>query len=415
MAGNAADKRAEPMGSGDIAEFDLFNLPMDFVPNAYAYLAALRQHSPVHRNSDGSVNLTLYDDLVAVYRNPMLWSSDKKVDFGPKFGDSPLFEHHTTSVVFIDPPDHTRIRKLFQHAFTRKALAALEPRIEALIDRYLDELAERREMEIVSGFSFKLPVEVVCDMLGVPRSDRIMIRDWALLILGALEPVLSEAQFAAGCRAVEDFKAYLRDLIAHRKAHPATVKPGEILTALAEAEEDGERLTEIELLHQCIFLLNAGHETSTNMISHGIHELLRHPGEAKRLRQDPALDEDAVEEILRYQAPIQINNRRALEDTELSGVPIAAGTIVHLMIAGANRDPAQFPEPDRFDVGRRPNRHLSFGLGIHICAGNSLARMEGRLAFGRMLRRFPDLRLDAPIRLSDRIRFREIKEMRVSV
>ena len=415
MAGNAADTKIEPMGSDDIAGFDLFNLPADFVPSAYAYLAALRQHSPVHRNSDGSVNVTRYDDLVSVYRNPKLWSSDKKVDFGPKFGDSPLFEHHTTSVVFIDPPDHTRIRKLFQHAFTRKALAALEPRIEALIDSYLDELAERREMEIVSGFSFKLPVEVVCDMLGVPGSDRMMIRDWALLILGALEPVLSDEQFAAGCRAVEDFKAYLRDLVAHRRAHPANVKPGEVLTALAEAEEDGERLTEIELLHQCIFLLNAGHETSTNMISHGIHELLRHPGEAQRLRQDPALDEDAVEEILRYQAPIQINNRRALEDTQLSGVPIAAGTIVHLMIAGANRDPAQFPEPDRFDIGRRPNRHLSFGLGIHICAGNSLARMEGKLAFGRMLRRFPDLRLDAPARLSNRIRFREIRDLRVSV
>ena len=395
--------------------FDLFDLPPDYVPNAYEYLAALREQSPVHRNSDGSACLTRYDDLVAVYRDPGLWSSDKKIDFGLKFGDSPLYEHHTTSVVFVDPPDHTRIRKLFQHAFTRKALAALEPRIEALVDTYLDELAERREMEIVSGFSFKLPVEVVCDMLGVPRTDRIMIRDWALLILGALEPVLSEEQFTAGCRAVEDFKAYLRELIAHRKAHPARARPGEILTALVEAEEGGERLTEIELLHQCIFLLNAGHETSTNMLSHGIHELLRHPDEAQRLRQDPSLDEDVVEEILRYQAPIQINNRRALEDTDLSGVPIAAGTVVHLMIAGANRDPAQFADPDVFDIGRRPNRHLSFGLGIHICAGNSLARMEGRLAFGRLLRRFPDLHLQAPAELSDRIRFREIKHLHVAV
>jgi cytochrome P450 len=406
---------ADSSGDVDISGFDLFDLPPDFVANAYGYLAALRQNSPIHSNSDGSVNLTRYDDLVSVYRNPAVWSSDKKLDFRPKFGDSPLFEHHTNSVVFRDPPDHTRIRKLFQAAFRRKALAALEPRIDALIDGYFDELAERGEMEIVSGFSFKLPVEVVCDMLGVPRTDRMMIRDWALLILGALEPVLSEVQFDAGCRAVEDFKAYLRDLIAHRKAHPADARPGEILTALVEAEEDGDRLTEIELLHQCIFLLNAGHETSTNMISHGIHELLRHPDQAQRLRADPALDEDAVEEILRYQAPIQINNRRALEDTELSGVRIAAGTIAHLMIAGANRDPRQFPDPDRFDVGRRPNRHLSFGLGIHICAGNSLARIEGKRSFGKMLRRFPGLSLAAPPILSNRIRFREIRELHVSI
>lgn len=399
----------------DISGFDLFNLPDDFVPNAYRYLGALRERSPVHRNSDGSFILTRYDDLVAVYRDPSVWSSDKRIDFKPKFGDSPLYEHHTTSVVFRDPPDHTRIRKLFQAAFTRKALAALEPRIEALVDAYLDELADRREMEIVSGFSFKLPVEVVCDMLGVPRSDRILIRDWALLILGGLEPVLSAEQFEAGNQAVEDFKAYLRDLIAHRKAHPAEAKPGEILTALSEAEEDGDRLTEIELLHQCIFLLNAGHETSTNMISHGVHELLRHPQEAARLRADPGLIEDAVEENLRYQAPIQINNRRALADTELSGIRLPKGSIVHLMIGGANRDPDQFPDPDRFDVARRPNRHLSFGLGIHICAGNSLARIEAKHAFAKLLTRFPGLKLEAPAKLSNRIRFREISELRVSV
>ena len=413
-----AHSGAERLGEAndiDVSGFDLFNLPTDFVENAYGYLGALRERSPIHRNSDGSFILTRYDDLVAVYRNPAAWSSDKRVEFKPKFGDSPLYEHHTTSVVFRDPPDHTRIRKLFQAAFTRKALAALEPRIEALVDSYLDELADHGEMEIVSAFSFKLPVEVVCDMLGVPRSDRIQIRDWALLILGGLEPVLSDEQFQNGCRAVEDFKAYLRELIAHRRAHPGEVKPGEILTALAEAEEDGERLTELELLHQCIFLLNAGHETSTNMLSHGIHELLRHPDQAQRLRTSPDLDESAVEEVLRYQAPIQINNRRALVDTELSGVPLPKGSLVHLMIGGGNHDPAQFPDPETFDIGRRPNRHLSFGLGIHICAGNSLARIEGSLAFGKLFRRFPKLRLVAPAKLSGRIRFREIKDLRVAI
>ena len=397
-----------------IREFDLMNLPADFIADPYRYFAGLREESPVHRMPDGSYLLTRYDDLVAVYRDPTLWSSDKKIDFKPKFGDSPLYEHHTTSLVFRDPPDHKRIRKLFQAAFTRKALATLEPRIEALVDGYLDQLAERGEMEVVGDFSFTLPIQVVCDMLGVPEDDRLLIRDWAMAILGGLEPTLSEAQFETGCRAVEDFKAYLRDLVAHRKKHPTDGRSGEVLSALIAAEEDGEKLTEIELLHQCIFLLNAGHETSTNMISHGVHEMLQHADEVARLRAEPALIDSAVEEILRYQAPIQINNRRAQKDTEIGGMPVPEGSVVHLMIGAGNHDPAQFPEPERFDIGRRPNRHLSFGLGIHICAGNSLARIEGCIAFGKMFTRFPTLHLAGPAKLSPRVRFREIEELPIA-
>ncbi|MBT4046246.1 MAG: cytochrome P450 [Rhodospirillaceae bacterium] len=402
-------------GEIDVSDFDLMDLPADYVPNAHSYFAALRQASPIHRNRDGSYILTRYDDLVTAYRDPRVWSSDKKAAFGPKFGTSPLFEHHTTSLVFVDPPDHTRIRKLFQSAFTRKSLAALEPRIHALVDGYLDELADGGEMEFVSGFSFRLPVEIVCDMLGVPTSDRLLIREWALSILGALEPVMTDQQFQDGCAAVDNFKAYLRDRVKERKANPDGGRDGEILTALIEAEEEGEKLTEIELLHQCIFLLNAGHETSTNMISHGAHEMLRHPGEIEKLRADATLIDSMVEEVLRFQAPIQINNRRALHDTKLSGTAIPAGSVVHLMIGAANLDPAQFPDPECFDITRRPNRHLSFGLGIHICAGNALARMEAKIAFAKLFQRFPNLRLVAPAALSDRIRFREVTELKVAI
>jgi cytochrome P450 len=359
--------------------------------------------------------LTRYDDMVGVYREPSVWSSDKQVDFRPKFGDSPLYEHHTTSLVFRDAPDHTRIRKIFQHAFTRKALAALEPRIETLVDGYLDQLEDQGHMEVVRDLSFKLPVEVVCDMLGVPGSDRLAIRDWALLILGALEPKISEAQFKAGCQAVDDFKAYLRDQMALRRRDPSARRDGEILSDLMDAEEDGTRLTEIELLHQCIFMLNAGHETSTNMLSHGIHEFLRNPDQIKALRDDPGLADSAVEEVLRYQAPIQINNRRALSATQVGDTPLPAGTIVHLMLGAGNHDPTQFPEPERFDIARRPNRHLSFGLGVHICAGNALARMEAKIAFQKLFDRFPTLQLDEPPKLAGRIRFREVETLRVSI
>ena len=395
--------------------FDLQNVSEDYLVDPYRILAELRAQSPVHKNTDGTFVLTCYADIVQTYRDPIIWSSDKRATFKPKFGNTPLFEHHTNSIVFIDPPDHTRIRRLFQSAFTRKALAAFVPRITNLVDEYLNRLEDQRQMEIVEEFSFRLPIEVVCDLLGVPRQDREFIRGWANAILTALEPTLVQKQLDDGNQAVVDFKQYLRDLIAYRRAHPHDAQDTEVLTILADAEADGKRLTEIELLHQCIFMLNAGHETSTNMITHGIHEMLLNPDQIDLLSENPDLIEPMVEEVLRYQAPIQINNRRANSDQILSGVNIPADTTVHMMINAANRDPAQFSNPDRFDITRRPNRHLSFGLGVHICVGNALARVEAQIAFQRLFRRFPKLAITIPAVIAPRLRFREISSLHVSV
>ena len=397
------------------AAFDLQNVSDGYLADPYGVLAKLRAQSPVYRNPDGTFVLTEYDDIVQTYRDPMVWSSDKRATFRPKFGNTPLFEHHTNSVVFIDPPNHTRIRRLFQSAFTRKALEAFVPRITSLVDYYLDHLEDQGQMEVVEEFSFCLPIEVVCDLLGVPRQDRKFIRGWANAILTALEPTLTQKQFDSGNQAVGDFKQYLRDLIAHRRAYPDDAQDTEVLTVLADAETDGERLTEMELLHQCIFMLNAGHETSTNMITHGIHEMLQNPDQINSLSENPNLIEPMVEEVLRYQAPIQINNRRATSDQILSGVTIPENTTVHMMINAANRDPAQFPDPDLFDITRRPNRHLSFGLGIHICAGNALARIEAQIAFQRLFRRFPKLALKSSAIIAPRVRFREISSMHISI
>jgi cytochrome P450 len=395
--------------------FDLKNVSEDYLMDPYLVLAELRAQSPVHKNTDGTFVLTCYADIVQTYRDPMIWSSDKRATFKPKFGNTPLFEHHTNSIVFIDPPDHTRIRRLFQSAFTRKALAAFVPRITSLVDEYLNRLEDQGQMEVVEEFSFRLPIEVVCDLLGVPRQDREFIRGWANAILTALEPTLVQKQLDDGNQAVVDFKQYLGDLIAYRRAHPHDAQDTEVLTILADAEADGKRLTEIELLHQCIFMLNAGHETSTNMITHGIHEMLLNPDQIDLLSENPDLIEPMVEEVLRYQAPIQINNRRANSDQILSGVTIPADTTVHMMINAANRDPAQFSNPDRFDITRRPNRHLSFGLGVHICAGNALARVEAQIAFQRLFRRFPKLALTIPAVIAPRLRFREVSSLHVSV
>ena len=397
----------------NIESFDLYNPPKDFIDNVYKYYKLLREKSPIHKNPDGSFVLTTYKEIISVYRNFKIWSSDKKIEFGTKFGASPLFEHHTTSVVFVDPPDHTRIRKIFQQAFTPKSIRGLEKDIITLVDSYLIMMHEKKTFDFVSDFSFRLPVDVVCSVLGIPSEDRRLIRDWAHKILGALEPKLTPKQLDEGSTAVVNFKQYLKDQIRYRKAHKDINKAHEILSLLIEAE--GLELSETELLHQCIFMLNAGHETSTNMLSHGLNELINNGDQFKLLQKEPIRIDTAIDEILRFQPPIQINNRRCLETTMLDDVTIPEGTPVHMIIAGANRDPSQFFEPEIFDISRSPNRHLSFGLGIHICAGINLARLEAKVAFLRLMSSFKEINLLKKPNIAKRIRFREIKEMLVEV
>ena len=397
----------------NIESFDLYNPPSDFIDNVYKYYNLLREKSPIHKNSDGSYVLTSYKDIVSVYRNFKIWSSDKKAEFGEKFGSSPLFEHHTSSVVFVDPPDHTRIRKIFQHAFTPKSILNLEPDIKKLVDSYLVMMSDKKKFDFVSDFSFRLPVDVVCSVLGIPNEDRHLIRDWAHKILGALEPKLTSKQLDEGSNAVVNFKQYLKDQIKFRKNHKKLNKDNEILSLLIEAE--GLELSETELLHQCIFMLNAGHETSTNMLSHGLNELINHIDQFKLLQKELGRIDTAIDEILRFQPPIQINNRRCLENTTLRDITIPKGSSVHMIIAGANRDPQQFFEPEIFNISRSPNRHLSFGLGIHICAGINLARLEAKIAFLGLLSSFKEINLLKEPNIANRIRFREIKEMQVEV
>jgi cytochrome P450 len=392
------------------AAFDLSRLNRAFLDDPYPTYRALREHDPVHRLPNGSYFLTRYDDLVAIYRDARTWSSDKKIDFKPNFGDSLLYEHHTTSLVFNDPPIHTRVRKLLAPSFTPRTLRALQPRIEALVDRLLDAAAERGTMDLIEDFAAAIPVQLIGDMLGIPQPERGPLRDWSLRILGALEPVLSKDQFDSGASAVAEFKAYLRDLVARRQQEGSVQGSAEILSTLIEGSElagrDGDRLSELELLHNCIFLLNAGHETTTNLIGNSVDLLIRHPDAMRELAARPQLIETAVEEFLRMESSNQLGNRRAAIDTEIGGVKVPAGTYVHLCIGAANRDPTQFPDPDRLDLGRHPNRHLAFGFGIHTCAGNSLARMEAQVAIGRLVRRFRSIERAGDFLRGGRARFR---------
>ena len=385
--------------------FDIEKLTGEFYADPYPTYRALREHEPVKRMPNGSYFLTRYDDLISVYKNTRLFSSDKKKEFAPKYGDSPLYEHHTTSLVFNDPPAHTRVRRLIMGALSPRAIVAMEPDLTALVDRLLDALAAKDNVDLIDDFAAAIPIEVIGNLLDVPREEREPLRDWSLGILGALEPVISAEAFARGNKAVKDFLAYLENLVERRRARPGN-PDRDVLTRLIQGEENGERLTEKELLHNCIFLLNAGHETTTNLIGNGLVALSRHAAQKARLIEHPDLIKTAVEEILRFESSNQLGNRMTTEPLELGGIAMAAGTPLTLCIGAGNRDPQQFSDPETFDIGRAPNRHLAFATGAHQCAGMALARLEGAIAISQFLARFPGYALNgAPVR-GGRARFR---------
>lgn len=404
------------MVSTDPSDFDLARIPEGFYDDPYPVYAALRETSPQHRMADGSVFLTRHADAVEVYRSPVA-SSDKRAEFGPKYGDTPLFEHHTTSLVFNDPPLHTRVRRLIMGAVNQRAINRMQPALESLVDSLADTLADKGRVDMIGDFAAAIPIEVIGNMLGVPREERAPLRAWSLAILGALEPVLDAEARRRGNDAVSEFSDYLRVLIADRRAHPLDPEE-DVLSRLILGERDDPgayRLSERELIHQCIFLLNAGHETTTNLIGNGLWLLMRHPEAMHRLRAEPGLINSAVEEMLRYEGPIQLNNRALTADLPLDGQTLKAGTRITICIGAANRDPREFADPDRFDIGRRPNRHVAFGHGDHACVGMNVARLEGRLAIGRLLERFTRIEpAGEPVR-DRRVRFRGFTTLPVDV
>ena len=397
MSTNHAEQIAET--------FELSHLPSGFHNNPYPIYRALREHAPVQRMRDGSYFLTRYDDLVAIYKNPKSFSSDKKLEFKPKYGDSPLYEHHTTSLVFSDPPLHTRVRKLISGALTPRAIAGMEQGLIGLVDSLLDRMEEKRDVDLIDDFASAIPIEVIGNLLDVPVDERGPLREWSLAILGALEPVLSADVAQRGNRAVTEFIDYLNDLIARRRANPGNPDI-DVLTRLILGEADGEKLSPKELIHNCIFLLNAGHETTTNLIGNGLVCLAEYTSQREQLLKQPDLIKLAVEEMLRFESSNQLGNRITTETVEVGGVTMPPQTRVTLCIGAANRDPSQFNDPEIFDIARTPNRHLAFASGTHACAGMSLARLEGQIAIGRFIKRFPNFALDGPPLRGGRVRFR---------
>jgi cytochrome P450 len=408
--------RPAPAGAlRGLEDFRLSAPPPGFVDDPYPVYRTLREHSPVHPIGPDAWLLTRYDDVATVYRHPAA-SSDKRREFGPKLGvGTPIYEHHTTSLVFSDPPLHTRVRRLLMGALNQRAIARMEPGLVRLVDGLLDDLGGRaapgQPVDLIEDFAARIPIEVIGNLLDVPDSQRGPLREWSLAILSALEPAPSVAVLDRANAAVREFVDFLRELVAHRRRHPGDPQ-ADVLTRLIEGDGSADgHFSEPELLHNCIFLLNAGHETTTNLIGNGLNALMTHRGELDRLVADPLLLPSAIEELLRYESPLQLNNRLATAPIELADRVMPAGSFLTLGVGAANRDPAQFPEPDRLDIGRRPNLHVAFGHGAHACAGMNVARLEGRIAIGRLVAHFPGLALAAPPERDPRVRFRGLRHL----
>ena len=358
----------------------------------YPTYAFIRRHEPVHHAPDGTWVLTRYDHSASVLRDHRFSSSPAKL--GEDFDwskESPVRQVGSNLMMFLDPPDHTRLRGLVSQAFTPKRVEELRARIHQLVEDLLDDVVARGDgqIDVLTDLAYPLPTVVICELLGVPLDDRERFKGWAAgesrLLDGYLEPAIMQEAMLAG---MELFR-YMTDLVDDRRLHLGS----DLLSALISAEESGDRLTHAELLTTVTLLFIAGFETTMNLIGNGTLALLRNPGEMARLRDDPRLLRPGLEELMRYDGPVHITARIATTAVEIGGETIRPGEQVVVSLAAANRDPDQFPDPDRLDVSRSPNRHLGLGAGPHFCLGAALARIEGQAAFGALLRRFPHLEL----------------------
>jgi cytochrome P450 len=370
----------------------------EFHQDPYPLYARMRREHPVYRDSRGTWYLTRYADVDAALRDPRLSKDHARMRrwYARQTGrEDParLRDRFGRSMLHTDPPEHTRLRTLASTAFTARRTAGLRPRIEAIVTELLDAaIAAGSPMELIGALAYPLPITVICELVGVPLGDRPRVQTWSRQLVNQTEAVPTPDALRRIEQAANEFEEYLRDLMGRRRAEPAD----DILSALVATADSGARLTENELLSTCYLLLVAGHETTVNLIGNGTLALLRHPDQVRRLQADPALIPGAVEELLRYDSPVQFTSRVLKADLALGGKQLRAGQTVLLLLGAANRDPAQFPNPDRLDVGRADNKHLAFGLGSHFCLGAPLARLEGRIVFETLLRRLPKLRLAGP-------------------
>ncbi|HWH32750.1 MAG TPA: cytochrome P450 [Egibacteraceae bacterium] len=381
-----------------------------FVRDPYPVYARLRREPGLVRHERGGMWLVArHAEVDAVFRDRRLgrvFEPRTPQDFYAPWN---LVNVH--SMLEMEPPDHTRLRGLVAREFTPRRVEALRAHIGGLVDALLDPIAERGGGDLVAELAEPLPVAVIAELLGFPDSDRHLLRPWSgdIVSLYELEPQRGADERAV--RAAREFGGYLRELIAARRREPGP----DLFSALVQLTDEGDRLTEDELVATAVLLLNAGHEASVNVMANGVLALLRHPEQMARLAADPSLAPTAVEELIRYDSPLSLFTRTALEDVEVGGQALAAGEVVGLLLGAANRDPAAFAEPDRVDVGRKPNNHVGFGAGIHYCLGAPLARVELQEGLARLLGRFPRMALAEEPQPRPTFQFRGYRSLRVAV
>jgi cytochrome P450 len=381
------------------ANFEELLVSPEFVANPYPLLARLRQEEPVYWSDGiGGWLLTRYDDILISFKQTTHYSNEnrlgKAVEYLPperraKF--KPFEDHYATKgLLHSDPPDHTRLRALVTREFTVMIVEKMRPRIQEVVDGLLDAAEKNGRMDVVPDLAAALPVQVIAEILGVPPPDRYLIRKWTDHILrfqGVNKP--SEADLSRAQDALMEMRAYIKSMINERRRQPC----GDLMGKFVAAESEGQRLSEAELINTCVTLFTAGHETTLSLISNTIYTLLANSDQYELLRHDPGLLESAIEESLRYESPVSRQSRLMKDNTELAGKKLKKGEIVFQMLNAANRDPAYFADPDKFDIQRKKNRHIAFGQGIHFCVGAALSRAESTIAVGTALKRFPNLRL----------------------
>jgi hypothetical protein len=373
--------------------------PVDprFAIDPYPFYKRLREKDPVHRSRlSGGIVLSRYADCSFALRDPRFSSDDRRrpnfqkqqaeaVKLGIMSADE---VDDRSSMLRMDPPDHTRLRSLVSKAFTPRTVETLRPRIEQIVEDQLDAVPPAGSMDVIRDLAYPLPVTVIAEMLGIPTEDRERFKHWSDEAIRSLG-FSSEDDARRSVQATRELRAYLQPIVEQRRREPRE----DLISALVAAEEQGDKLSTDEVFTTIILLLVAGNETTTNLIGNGLLALLRNPQQMAILRDDPALMPSAVEELLRYDSPVQFTSRIPTEDVEVEGGMLRTGSEVLLVLGGANRDPAQYEDPDRLDITRKEVKHLAFGHGIHFCLGAPLARLEGQIALLALVQRFPDMRL----------------------
>jgi cytochrome P450 len=412
MSDDAATTNEKPVPTG----VQLLALDPTFQKDPYPVYDDLRERDPIHKDDVlHRYVLTRHDDVAAILK-------DRSLSVDPRNAAAGTFEQmfaqrreerdRPNSMLFSDPPYHTRLRGLVSKAFSAKAIEEMRPRIQQVVDELLDAVERNDTFDLIASFAGPLPTIVIAEMLGVDPADRDDFKRWSDDGVLGFDPLITPEMRARMEQSGAELEAYFRRAIAERRANPRN----DLITSLIQAEEDGDTLTDEEILIMCALLLAAGNVTTTDLIGNGVLALLRNPDQYRMLREDPSLVRNAVEEMLRYDPPVTQTGRIPLQDVDVAGVPIAAGQSINPQLAAANHDPARYDEPDKFDITRQDTHHQSFGGGAHFCLGAPLARLEAQIAIATLTRRFPSLRLaDEPLEYRRIPSFRGLAKLTVLV